>query len=377
MESQEKVIVLPVRSKKEIKCFATFGNSLYLGNPYYIPDLEYDIIRTLSNRNKDTMQPFLAYLGGKVVGRVVAVINHRANRHWDVKVVRFGMIEFVENIEVARALLDCVEKWGKERGMDTLWGPLGVTDFDKEGMLVEDFDKMGSMVTIYNHSYYPQYLERLGYHKKVDWLQARIEVPSSLPARFERVSSFAKERFNLRVVPVNKNNDVRGENMGKKIFKMLNKAYAPLFGFVSFTDEQVEKFVKFYLSIIDYRLITAVENEENEVVGACISMTSLNKALKKTHGKLFPLGWLYLLNSLKFHREDTANALLIGVVPEYQSLGVNAILFYEQLKAWKEMGIKYAEIAPQLEENIKELSQWKLFNPEIIKRRRCFEKKID
>ncbi|WP_244205938.1 GNAT family protein [Parabacteroides acidifaciens] len=312
---------------------------------------------------------------GKPVGRIAGIINYRANEKWGTRNVRFGFIEFIDDLEISAALLNAVEQWGKERGMDCIQGPMGIFDFDKEGMLVEDFDKLGSMITIYNYPYYPKHMEALGYEKEVDWVQVAIEIPPEIPPKYVRVSKQAKEMFGLHVKKLT-NSDISKRGYGKKVFNLLNTAYAPLFGYTELSDKQIDLYIKRYLPLIDKQLLPVIENEEGEVIGAAITMGSLSHALQKAKGKLFPFGWFHLLRALTWKREDTAELLLIAVRPDYQGLGANALFFEDLIPIYNKCHFKRAETGPQLEDNVKELSQWKPLNPTFIKRRRCYKKKL-
>lgn len=377
----ENIYLKKVETKREMSDFVRFAGQLYAGCQYYVPDLDMDVIDSF-NPSKNAgleyseIQPFIAYNAtGKTVGRIAGIINHRANEKWKTKNVRFGFIEFVDDLEVSAALLKAVEQWGKERGMDCIQGPMGIFDFDKEGMLIEDFDKLGSMITIYNYPYYPKHMEALGYEKEVDWVQVAIEIPKDIPSKYVRVSKQVKEMFGLHVKKLT-NTDVSKRGYGKKVFNLLNMAYAPLFGYTELSDKQIDLYIKRYLPLIDKQLLPVIENEDGEVVGAAITMGSLSRALQKTKGKLFPFGWYYMLRALMWKREDTAELLLIAVRPDYQGLGVNALFFEDLIPIYNKCHFKRAETGPQLENNVKELSQWKPLNPTFIKRRRCYKKKL-
>ena len=373
------LIVKKVTTKREMDDFVRLPSRLYRDCPQYVPDMERDI-RDMFDPRKNAglgfceVQPFVAYYWSTPVGRIVGIINHRANRKWERRCVRFGLIEFIDHSEVSQALLSAVEQWGYQRGMDCIQGPLGITDFDKEGMLVEDFDLVGAMTSIYNHAYYPQHMEALGYQKAADWIQFRLQVPEQLPARFERVAQLSKEMFGLRVRTMTRK-DVRG-GYAQQAFDLFNQCYSQLFGFTEFTPEQTEEFIRQYQPLVDLRLVPVVENKEGEIVGIAVTMVSLVEALQKSHGRLWPLGWWHLLKALKWQRADHVEMLLVAVRPDYQGLGVNALFFEYLLPVYHEYGIRWAETGPQLEDNIKALSQWKAFSPETVKRRRCYEKKL-
>ena len=375
------VFIREVKTGREMDDFVHLPRRLYAGNPCYVPDLESDIRETFDPQKNAALefsdiQAFMAYdEAGTPVGRIAGIINHRANEKWHTRNVRFGFIEFVDDLAVPAALLRAVEDWGRSRGMDTAVGPMGIFDFDKEGMLVEDFDQLGSSITIYNPPYYPRHLKALGYVKEVDWVQARIEVPAEVPARYARTAALAKEMYGLRVRKISVKEMLNG--YGRKVFQLLNQAYAPLYGYTELMDRQIDDYVKRYLPIMDLRLVPVVENAEGELVGAAVTMSSLSRALQQSGGRLWPFGWFYLLRALRWKRADKADLYLVAVRPDYQGLGVNALFFADLIPIYNELGIRYAETGPQLEDNVKELSQWKPLHPTIGKRRRCYKKKIE
>lgn len=374
------VCIKSVSTRKDLEEFIKFPITLYSGNGQFVPEMANDV-RDSFNPDKNhglsftEVQAFIAERGGKVVGRIAGIINSRANKKWNSSVVRFGYIDFIDDLEVSKALLDTVVEWGRERGMTEIQGPLGITDFDKEGMLVEDFDRMGSMIDIYNYPYYPKHMEAHGYSKITDWVQIRVEIPSEVPQRYARVAKLSSEMYGLKVRKVTLQEAYNGE--GRRVFDLMNQAYAPLFGYSSFTPNQVDYFLKMYLPVADMELIPLVENDKGELVAAAVTMASMSKALQKSKGKLFPVGWWHMFKALKLKHEDTVNMMLIAVRPDMQGLGVNALIFNDLIPVYNKKGYKYAETGPQLEDNVKELSQWKPLNPEILKRRRCYGMKID
>lgn len=379
MGNKGDIYVKAVETRREMNDFVALPRRIYAGNPYYVPDLDIDVRATFKSEDNVSLefseiQPFVAYDGGEIVGRIVAIVNRRANEKWGTRVVRFGMIEFVDSVDVAAALLAAVERWGKERGMDEVEGPMGIFDFDKEGMLVDGFDQMSSMVTIYNPPYYPRHLETCGYTKKVDWIQIKVDVPKEIPERFVRVAHLCRERFHLTTHKLT-NGDIK-QGYGKRVFQLLNEAYSSLFGYSELSDSQIDQFVKRYMSLIDFRMVSLVENGKGELVGVAITMGSLSQAFRRTNGKLLPLGWYHLVKALKFKHEDKVELLLIAVRPDYQGLGVNALFFSELIPVYNRLGYKWAETGPQLEDNFRELSQWKALNPVVSKRRRCYGKTI-
>lgn len=375
----DEIRVVKVINRQEINDFLNITDKIYAGCTQYVPDMRSDVraMFTSNDSHQATteIQPFVAYRGQEVVGRVVGVVNRRANEAWKTRNVRFSMIEFVDDLAVSKALLDAVAAWGKALGMERLQGPMGVTDFDKEGMLVEDFDLRGSMTAYYNPEYYPRHMEQLGLVKEVDWLQVRIKIPKEVPARYARVAQYAREQFGLKVVKGNRHEVQKGA-YGPKIFKLLNESYAPLFGFAALSPVQAQKFLDKYVPLFNMEFIPLVENEQGELVGIAVTMASLTEALQKSRGRLWPTGWYHLLKSLKVKPENNTEMLLIAVRPDYQGLGVNALFFDDLIPIYNKYGIEWAETGPQLEDNVRELSQWKPLHPEIVKRRRCWGKAI-
>ncbi|MBQ2208388.1 MAG: N-acetyltransferase [Prevotella sp.] len=375
-----EVKVIAVKNHQQMNDFICVPHAIYRDNGQYVPDLEGDVPKLFDPHHNSALefsdiQPFVAYRDGVPSGRVVGIVNRKANECWQTRNVRFSMIEFEDDKEVSKALIEAVETWGRERGMDTIQGPMGITDFDKEGMLVEDFHLMGSINTIYNPAYYPQHMEQMGFQKEVDWLQIHIEIPQEIPARYARVAQYAREQIGLRVIKLT-NKQIYEENYGRKVFELLNESYKSIFGFSALSSRQIDEFIHKYLRLVDKQLIPVVLNEQNEVVGVAISMGSLSRPMQKAHGRLWPMGWYYLLKALRWHREDNAEMLLIAVRPDYQGLGVNAMFFDDLIPIYNKYGFRWAETGPQLENNVRELSQWKPLKPEYVKRRRCYTMKI-
>lgn len=381
MDNANDIKVMPVATRKDMDDFVKLPSRLYKGNPCYVPDMEFDIRETFNPKVNASLefseiQPFIARDGkGGAVGRVAAIINRKANEKWNTRSVRFCFIEFVDDIAVSAALLGAVESWGRERGMDKMQGPMGIFDFDKEGMLVEDFDQESSMITIYNPPYYPEHMERLGFSKEVDWVQIRVDVPKEVPQRYERVARMSKEMFGLTVKKMT-DHDITKRGYGRKVFELLNKAYSPLFGYTELSERQIDQFVERYMPLADKRMVPIIENKEGELVGVAVTLGSLSDALRKSKGRLLPFGWFHLLKALKFRHEAKVEMLLIAVHPDYQGMGVNALFFTDLIPIYNQLGYTWAETGPQLEDNIKELSQWKPLNPQVVKRRRCYTKRI-
>lgn len=375
------VEIRKVQTKKELKEFIHFANDLYKGDEYYAPSLISDDYNTFDPKKNGAFdfcqaQMFLAYKDGKVAGRVMAIINNRANETWKVKQVRYGWIDFINDEEVAKALLDAVAAWGKKRGMTDIAGPLGFTDFDPEGMLVEGFERVATMIGIYNYPYYPQILEKLGYTKETDWMEYRITIPDELPERYYKYADIviAKNKLNVRKVT---RRMVNKENYGRKFFKLINETYYKLYGFSLLSDKQIDAYTKLYLGLLDTRMVSFIENENGELVAAGVTMPDLTAALQKCGGKLFPFGWFHLLKAIFWKPCDTLDMLLVGVREDYRGKGLNAVLVTDLYPRLKAMGFKYAETTAELETNDSVQAMWKYFEREQHKRRRVYAKKIE
>lgn len=375
------ITIKKVDTKKELKAFIRFNYELYKDNPYSVPDLYDDMLNTFSPKKNAAFEfceadYFLAYKDGKLAGRVAAIINRRANETWHKKEVRFGWIDFTDDAEVSKALLDTVEEWGRKRGMTSLVGPLGFTDMDAEGMLIEGFDQLSTMATIYNYPYYPQHMERLGFRKDADWVEFKLMVPEKMPDKYRRVAEIILRKYNLKIKKLKNRKEIREGNYGQKIFDLINEAYAPLYGYSQMTQGQIDQYVKTYLNLLDLRMVTLVEDEQKNLIAVGISMASLSRALQQAKGKLLPFGWYYLLKALFVKRPKVLDLLLVAVKPEYQSKGVNALLFYDLIPIYQQMGFEYGESNPELEENKKVQAQWDYLETVQHKRRRAFRKDI-
>ena len=369
-----------VKSKREFRAFATFANKLYKGNSFYVPTMPLDDLAVF-DRNKNAAYEFceaeffMADKDGKPVGRIAAIINSKANAAWNVKQVRYGWIDFIDDIEVSSALLETVADWGRERGMTQIAGPLGFTDFDPEGMLVEGFDRLGTMSMIYNHEYYHRHLEKLGYVKETDWVEFRIMIPEILPERFVKMAEIVQERYKLRIVKKTRR-QINKERYGHKLFRLINETYCNLYGFSLLSDKQIDQYVDQYLGLIDLKMVTFIEDENGELIAAGITMPSLSDALQKCGGNLFPIGWWYLIKNMYIKKPDTLDMLLVGIKPEYQNKGVNALLFVDMFSNLTKLGFKYAETSAELETNIRVQQLWNSFEKEQHKRRRIYVKEL-
>lgn len=375
------VEIKKVETKKDLKRFIRFNYEFYKDNPYSVPDLYDDMLNTFSEKKNAAFEfceadYFLAYEDGKIVGRVAAIINRRANEKWGKRAVRFGWIDFVDDIRVSRALIETVKQWGKARGMDEIEGPLGFTDMDAEGMLVEGFDQLSTMATIYNYPYYPRHMEELGLVKSADWVEMKIAIPDEIPEKHRRISQIIERKYNLHVRKLMSKKEIRKSGVAHDIFRLINDAYEPLFGFSRMTERQIDQYVNMYVPVLDLRMVSIVENEQNEIVAVGISMASLSEALQRAKGKLFPFGWVHLLKALMLKRPKTLDLLLVAVRPDFQGKGVNALLFTDLIPVYKKLGFEYAESNPELELNDKVQSQWQYFDHKQHKRRRCFKGEI-
>lgn len=365
--------------RKEIKKYVEFGMKLYDGNDYYVPNLIFDEIHTLLPEKNPAFdycraQSFMAYRDGKPAGRITAIINDRLNESTGKKEARFGFVDFIDNAEVTDALFGAAESWARERGMTEMIGPMGFTDMDREGMLVEGFNEMGTMATIYNYAYYPAHVERLGYTKDTDWVEFRINVPEEIPEKMMRVGEIVKKKFNLRVLKYTSGKKIKAD-YGHALFNLINEAYADLYGYCTLTEKQIDYYIDMYLSILRLEYVSVVVDSEGTLVGVGISIPSLSGALRKSRGRLFPFGWYRILRAMKGHN-DVIDLLLIAVKPEYQSKGVNALFFCDLIPIYKENGIKFAETNLELESNSQVQSQWEYFERRQHRRRRAFRKKL-
>lgn len=373
-----------VETKKDLKAFIECHYDLYEGNQYDAPNLYSDELNTLSKDKNAAFdfceaEYFLALKEGKVVGRVAAIINNKANEKWDKKDVRFGWIDFIDDIEVSKALLKAVEDYGREKGMTSVVGPLGFTDMDPEGMLTWGFDQLGTMATIYNYDYYPKHMEKLGgWEKDNDYVEYRLDVPETAPEKYTKIAEMVEKRYNLHARKLTKKEIFEG-GYGKKLFDLINVTYSHLYGFSELSERQIDQYVKMYFPLADLDLITVVEdgNRDNQLVGLAITIPSLTRALQKCHrGRLFPFGWWHLLRAIKFHKTEVVDLLLIGVLPEYRSKGANSLVFADLIPRYVKYGFKWGETHVEMETNESVQSQWGPLDPTMHKKRRCYRKAI-
>lgn len=372
------VDIVKVTSKNDLKRFIRFNCELYKGNPYFVPDLYEDMLSTLDKGRNAAFEfcdadYFLAKRDGKIVGRIAAIINNKANEIWGNKAVRFGWFDFIDDKEVSKALLDTVEAWGMERGMTEIQGPLGFTDFDPEGMLIEGFNRVSTMATIYNHPYYSGHVESFGYEKDVDWVEYLFKVPKENWEKAERLSAIIARRNNLHVVR-GISRKVLARKYGEQLFELVNECYAPLYGFSPLGKAQIAQYIRMYLPLIDLRLVSLIADANENLVGIGISMVSFAEALQKSDGRLFPFGWVHFLKPLFSRHPKRLDFLLMAIKPEYQGKGINAMIINDLLPRYLEIGVVDIESNPELEMNTKIQSQWEFFEKEQHKRRRAYKK---
>ena len=374
------VVIKTVQSRKDLRAFVKFPLELYKDCPFYVPGLYLDELSALdparnpmSKYAKSAL--FLAYKDGKIVGRVAAIINEIANRDWKHQEVRFGWIDFIDDKEVSRALIEAVIGFGKQYGMTQVSGPLGFTDFDNEGCVVEGFDDISSYALRYNYPYYGAHFEALGMAKANDWLEYRIFVPDQVPEKVTRASALISERYNLKIRKITRR-DIKKEKYGQKLFDLVNRTYCQLFDFTVLPPEVIDQYVDTYLGLLDLKYVTLVEDAAGKLIALAVTMPSVARAVQKCRGYLFPLGWWHLLRSMYFKHEEALELLLIAVDPEYHNRGVHALLFNEIIPNLIEGGFKYGESNAEMESNNSVQNIWNGYQKEFKRRRRVFSKAI-
>lgn len=370
-----------VTTKDDLKRFVQFYYDLYRGNDCAVPFLYSDEMATLRSDKNPSFECceakyFLAFKDGKVVGRVAAIINRRANERWNCHQVRFGWFDFIDDFEVSTALLKAVEDWGREKGMTEMAGPLGFIDTDREGMLVEGFDQLSTMYINYNYPYYPQHMERMGGFKKDnDYLEMKVKVPEVVPEKFSKLTEMVRKRYGLRVHKFTRHELIE-EGYGHQVFHLLNATYKDLYGFSELSDAQVDKLVNDYIKIADLNLVTAIMDGD-KMVGFGITFPSFSRAMQKTRdGRFLPFGWWHMLKILKWHKTPVVDLLLIGVLPEYRGKGANALIFDDLIRQFQAYGFEWAETGPQMETNEGVLSQWQYLEATNHRRHRCYRKML-
>lgn len=376
-----------VSTKSELKDFVRFNYELYKDCPYAVPDFLEDTLNTFDAKSNAAFEFcdaefFIAYRQGKIVGKVVAIINNRANEKWNTKTVRFGWIDFVDDREVSGMLLKAVEDWGKERDMTEIAGPFGFTDLDPEGMLFEGYNKLGSMYTIYNYPYYNDHMQALGFEEDAVWVDRTISIPSAEgehsanQQKFFRVAKLVQDRYGFSVCKCKSRKELRDSGYILNLFEIINTAYQNLHGYSNMTTRQMNDYVKQYKSLLDPELISIVNNKEGQPIAVGVCMPNLSKAAKKAKSRLWPFGWWHMLMGLYFKRSKTIDLLLIGALPEYQDTGCISLLFADMIPTAQKRGFRIAECCPQLETNNKALSIWRSLDTEVTKRRHTWKKSI-
>lgn len=374
-----------VETRKDLERFIDFHYDLYKDNEYDVPTLFSDDLNTLSKDKNAAFEfseaeYFMAFDGrGRMVGRVAAIINHRANKRWGRKCVRFGWIDFVDDLNVSKALFAAVEAYGRQKGMDEMIGPLGFTDLDPEGMLTMGFDQLGTMATIYNYPYYPEHMEKLGdFEKDNDYVEFKLMVPDKVPEKYTKIAEMIQKRYDLHIRKLTKK-DVFEGGYGKKMFELINTCFKDLYGYSELSERQIDQYIKMYFPLADLSLITVVEDRSagNKPVAVGITIPSLSKALQKCRrGRLWPFGWWHVLRALKAHKTEGVDLLLLGVLPEYRMKGANALMFYDLIPRYQAYGFKWGESQVEMETNENVQSQWQYLETILHKRRRCYKKWI-
>ncbi len=380
IETISSVKIVEVTTKAQIKKFVNYPNELYKDNPNFVPAFYSDDIDDWDKKKNPAFdyceaKCFLAYREGEIVGRIGAILSHKANEKWETKRMRFTQVDFIDDISVSTALFAAVEDWAREKGCDEVHGPLGFTDMDREGMLVEGFDKRNMFITYYNEPYYNEHLSRLGYQKDTDWVEYKIYVPTFDDEQTQRIHKIAEhvmKRKKLHKVQVRTRFGYKPYI--DKVFALVNEAYAPLYGTVHLTEKQIKKYANKFIPLLNPKYVCFVMDEDENIVAFGIAAPSIADAIKKSNGRLFPFGFIGVLKA--FAKNDALDLFLTAVRPDLQGAGVNAVVLDHLIKNAVDNGIVYAESGPMLETNNKILAQWKLFATEQHKRRRCYIKKI-
>ncbi len=374
------VIVKPITPKKsELKKYVQFGIDLYKGNDCYVPPLVFDEIDTLHPDKNPAFdfcraQSFMAYRDNKPVGRITAIINDVVNQRTGEKTMRFGWVDFIDDKEVADALFKAAEDWGRNQGMTSIVGPMGFSDMDHEGMLIDGFNELGTMATIYNHAYYPTHMERMGYVKDADWVEFRITIPDAVPDKYQRIAEIVRKKFNLRTVKFTSRKKLK-DAYGQALFELINDAYDKLYGYSPLTQRQIDYYIGMYLGVLRLEDVSVIVDENDKLVGVGISMPSFSRALQKSGGKLFPFGWRHILKAMK-GKSEGVDLMLIAIAKEYLGKGVNALLFTDLLPGYIRNGYKWAESNIELEDNQNVQKQWEYFDYRQHRRRRAFKKSL-
>ncbi|MFA7136468.1 MAG: N-acetyltransferase [Bacteroidales bacterium] len=372
------ITIREVKSQRDLKIFAKFSNKLYKTNKFYVPQLIMAEINTLSKSKNPAFDFCEAKYwlaldnSNRVVGRVAAIINHKYNEKTGVRYVRFGWLDFVEDQEVLKALLQAVESWASEKNGAYIHGPLGFSDFDVSGILIEGFDELATAYGKYNHPYYPKFIEQLGYKKEVDWVEYNVLVPQAMPERFSQMAKVIGERYKLSCAKFTSTKELL--KYSNQVFTLLNKEYENIHGFSELTLKQIEELKKQFIPLLRLKYVSVVMDSEDKVVGFGICLPSLSKALQKGGGKLFPFGFLYIKKALRYN--ETLDTLLIAIESSYKDKGVNALIFSDLGRSIIESEITNIETTRELENNFKVKNLWSRLEHRLHKRARCYIKKL-
>jgi len=366
-----------ITNLKELKTFIRFPFILYRDNPFWVPALMFDELNTL-RRDKNAAFEYcearywLAYRGDQVVGRVAAILNRRHIEKWAQRYMRFGWIDFINDMDVSTCLIRTVEDWAAQNGMVAVHGPLGFTDLDREGMLIEGFNELGTLATIYNYPYYASHMEKLGYVKDTDWVEYEISAPEGPNETIARIADLSLRRNKLSILELRNKKELL--KYGKQIFQLIDDEYKDLYGTVPLTEKQVDAYIDQYFGFVTPDFVPMIMDSDNRMVAFGVAMPSLSRALQKSKGELFPFGFIHLLRALK--KNDRADLYLIAVRSEYKGKGVNAILMNRIHAVFHKMGISKVETNPELETNADVQGQWKYYQKRQHKRRRVFIKHL-
>lgn len=366
-------------TKSNLKKYTKFGIDLYKGNDYYVPPLIMDDVETLSPDKNPAFdyckaKSWMAYRDGKPVGRITGIINTVVNERTGKRDLRFGFLDFIDDKEVVDALFDALAEWGRSQGLTSMVGPMGFSDMDHEGMLTEGFEELGTMATIYNYPYYPQHMERMGFHKDAEWVEYRMTVPDKIPEKMLRVAEIVKKKYGVRTIKYTSAKKIK-EEYGMALFELINEAYNQLYGYSPLSQRQIEYYIDIYLPILRLENVCLIVDSNDKLIGVGISIPSMSRALQKGRGRLLPTGWIHLLKAMYMHN-DVVDLLLVAIKPEYQSKGVNALLFADLLPVYIKNGYRWAESNPELADNENVQLQWQYFERRQHRRRAAFRKDI-
>ena len=364
-------------TKKELTEYIKFPFSLYKNNEFWVPPIIADELESFDKTKNPAFENaeayfYMAYKNNEMVGRIAAIVNWSEVNNQQKKKVRFGWFDVIDDIEVTKALLEKVYELGRKNNLEHVEGPMGFSNLDKVGVLTEGFDQLGTMITWYNHPYYANHFEQLGYVTEKEYIESKFPFSNVKPEFFEKANDLVKKRYQLS--PLNFKTTKEVMPHVDKMFDLFNTSYASLSSFVAISDTQKEYFKKKYISLINPEYIKFVEDKDHNIIAFSIVMPSFSKALQKANGKLFPFGFIHLLKAKKQSKDMIF--YLIGVHPDFQNKAVTAIIFNEYYHTFKEKGIVNCFRTPELADNVAIHNLWKHFNPEIHCRRKTFLKNL-